>query len=503
MARASEAGGDPHLAHLIAACDALQVQLDELWEGLPLDADAAAAAARLAALLGEPPDLVVQVPRPDLRLLYLRTTVDMRRLEDAVLPSLTALPAPSPAGSGAVAAKLAPVATYAAAIAALASGCALVLRDGNAAALSADVSRWPTREPGEPPGEIIAQGPHTGFVETLETNLALIRQRIRDRRLRWRSVPTGARSATTGALLYMEGLCRPAVLAEVVARLQRGLPSFATDGGMLAQRLTPKSYLFPTIGSTERPDTAVAALLEGRVAILTEGSPVALLLPQVFAHLLHVPEDYYNRSYSALMERALRFAGLLVALTASPLYVALATVNLELVPTPLFISIAQARANVPIPTLAEVLGLEMLVEVIRQAGLRLPSTFGQPVSIIGAVVVGQSAVVAGLVSAPAVVVVSLSFIVSFILPAQDGALAMRAVRYPLILLAAAFGLFGIVWGLFVLFVYLAALESFGVPYLAPVSPLRPRGLQDVVGRAHLSRMRRSFLAVRPGRGGDA
>lgn len=474
-------------------CQSALLQIKDALMAAPLDADAAQAERDLEGILGNPPDLVTRTVGKRIRVLYLRTIVDEHRLEDAVLRPLELAPASPPLAAGAIAS----LRTYADAARALLAGSAVVLGVHACGALGASLANWPARSISEPPAEIVARGPHAGFVEDLDTNLALLRHGVPDPHLRLEQVAVWQRTGTKGAMVYVEGLADPRVLAEVRGKLAEINPSFATDSSMLAQWLSPRAYIFPTVGMTERPDTAAAGLLEGRVLLMVEGSPVALLIPEVFAHLLHVSGDYYSRAYSATLERLLRMGGMLVALTASPLYVALTTVNLELIPSPLYISIAQARLGVPLPTVAEILLLELLVEVIRQAGLRLPSAVGQPIAIVGAVVIGQSAVFAGLVSAPSVVIVSLAFIITFVVPSPEASLAVRTLRYALILIAAAFGLFGLVWALFLLLIYLSALESFGVPYLAPVTPWRPHGMQDTLARLPLTQLRRTFLARKP------
>jgi hypothetical protein len=346
-----------------------------------------------------------------------------------------------------------------------------------------------------------AQGPHSGFIELLETNLALLRHRIPDVRLRLEDVRLGQRTPTRAALLHLDGLVEPALLARVRRRLRRIAPSFTVDAAMLGEWLAPRSArLFPVVGRTERPDRAAAALLEGRVVLLASGSPTALLLPTVLAHEIHVPEDYYEKPWPAVLARGVRLLGILMAVSVSALYVAFATVNQELIPTSLYVSIAQARRGVPIPLLVEVLLLEIVVDIIRQAGLRLPGPVGQSISIIGAVVIGQSAVMAGIISAPSIVVVAFCFIASFTIPSTELVQALRALRFPLILFSGAFGLFGWTLGLLLILGYLSSLDSFGVPYLAPLTPTRPRGWQDMLLRAPLPRMRRSFVARSASRG---
>lgn len=486
------------VAAIAERCSDLLSRLDGVWTGLPLAADGGGSVETLRQLLGGPPDLVVRPVGTQVWVLYLKTIVDPGRIEQALIRPLSLAAqsgAPLAAGFGG---DVSALHTYGDALQALLAAQALVLGADQAGALAVSVANWPKRPPSEPPSEVVSQGPHIGFIESLDVNLALLRHLIPDRRLRWEQFQVGDRNQGEGALVYVEGLVRPGLLDEVHRQLARIRPSFASDASMLAQWLSPRAYLFPTIGVSERPDTTMAALLEGRVALFVDGSPVALLVPQVFAHLLHVPEDYYMRSFGATIERTFRLFGLILALTVTPLYVALVTVNLELVPTPLYLTITEARLSVPLSTLSEVLLLELIVEVIRQAGLRLPNSLGQPVAIIGAVVIGQSAVIAGLVSSPAVVVVALGFIISFVVPSLATVTALRTLRFPLIFLAAVFGVLGIAGGMMLLFIYLSAIESFGVPYLAPIAPLRPRGLQDVLWRRPLTGMRRSF-AARPRR----
>ena len=458
-------------------------------------------AADLRDTLGAPPDLVVRHVSGTV-VLYLATIIDHNRVEDAVIRPILSAPAGTTPLSPGVTAELSMLRTFGDAVDALLSGKVIIL-SGHVGGLAIPVPKWPQRDIQEPPAEFLARGPHVGFIETLDTNIALLRHVIRDPSLRWRRISVGRRTDITGALVYMDGLVRPDLLAMVRRHLRRAAPSFALDSSMLGQWLAPRSNaLFPTIGTTERPDRAAAAILSGRVVILVTGSPTALLIPNVFFHMLHVPEDYYQTPVMAFANRAVRALGLLVAAGASPLLVALTTVNHDLIPERMFVAIAQARRGVPLPIALEVLLLEGTIEVIREAGIRLPGSVGQSVAIIGAVIVGQAAIMSGLISAPAVVVVSLAFIASFVLPSTDLVMLLRLLRFPLIVLATTFGLFGVTWGLLLAVIYLCSLDSFGVPYLAPISPLRPRGWQDMLWRRPLPRLRRSFVASSSGRGTD-
>lgn len=478
-------------------CGGVLEHVEAARAGLPLDA--AEAPAWLQEALGRPKDLVVRTAG-DATILYLSTIVDHPRVEDAIVRPLTlAAEARSPMTTFADAAS--EVRTYGEALHAILAAHAVVVLRGRRCGFALAVPKWPQRDITEPAAEFLARGPHTGFVENLDTNIALVRHGIRDARLRWEEIDTGGRSGTHGAMLYVEGMVRRDLLARVRRHIQLARPSYTLDGAMLGQWLAPRSNrLFPTVGTTERPDRTIAALLEGRIAVLVSGSPTALLIPNLFAHMLHVPEDYYQVPIFALANRLVRVAGLLVASGASPVLVALTTVNHDLIPERLFVAIAQSRRGVPIPIAIEVLILELLIEIIREAGVRLPGPVGQSVAILGAVIVGQAAVMAGLISAPAVVVVSLAYIASFVLPSSDLVMTLRLMRYPLIVLAAFLGLYGVTWGLLLALMYVCSLDSFGVPYLAPLTPLRRRGLQDTLWRRPLPHLRRSFVSARPVRG---
>lgn len=472
-------------------CERIMENIDEVITSLPIDP--AAAAALVADLLGHPPDFNVRDLPTGVQLVFLDSIVNQQRVEEAIIRPLIE----GRTGGHFTAAQPAGVSTYGDAVTALLGGNVLVASGSGIVAVSMD--HWPKRQPSEPPAEIVPQGPHTGFVEDMEVNMALLRHLIQDRRLRCRRILLGERSPSVTVLVHLEGTARTDTVRHVERRLRAvaRAESFATDTEMVAEWLTRISgSLFPTMEATERPDVAAAALHEGRVLVLMDGSPVAVMAPTVFVHLIQAPIDYYNRSFDAWTKRLIRLAALGLSVLASPVFVAVVTVNQELVPARLFVSVAQNSQGVPLPTLMEVLVMEVIVEMVQEAGLRMPGALGQTVSIVGAIVIGQSAVMAGLLSAPVVVVVSLAYIASTAVPSLNARKALRVLRYPLILLGAWLGLFGVMWGLTLLALYLLALESFGTPYLAPIAPRRPRGLQDAIRRIPLTDMRRSFLARR-------
>lgn len=473
------------------ACQGVLDLVDQIWLHLPLGADEVVPAVR--QLLGNPPDLIVRTLSPEVKLLFLESIVDPRRIEEALVRPLVRR---SEDGATTYAAHVSPLFTFGQTIRALLQARIVLLGPGRRA-LAVAMERWPGRAPQEPSAEIVPQGPHLGFVEVLQTNMALLRHRIPDPKLRWEAFEVGQRARLHGALLYMEDLVRPGVLDRLRRALRRARLPFATDASMLQEWLTNVSgVLFPTMDSTERPDVAAAALLEGRVVLLIDGSPVALMAPTVFAHLIQVPQDYYNRSFDVTLKRAMRFFALMTSLILAPLFVAVTTVNQELIPAPVYVSVAQSRLATPLPMVAEILAMEVVVELVREAGLRMPGAVGQTISIVGAIVIGQAAVIAGLVSASVVVIVSFEYIASTVVASLDARLTLRMLRFPLIILASIFGIFGLFWGLMLVLLYLVALESFGVPYLAPLAPLRTRGLQDTIWRRPVTDLLPSFLSRR-------
>lgn len=278
-----------NMADLFDQCGAALGTIEAALADMPMAGDGAERAARLRSMLGDPADLRVRAIGPADHVVYLATIVNQEQLETSLLKPLGRTV--DGASERALLARLVPLRTYAEALAAILSGKAVALTAQAPGAFAADVAKWPNRVPSEPPAEVITRGPHTGFVESLDDNIALIRQGVPDPRLRYERFAVATRSGAAGAMLYIEGVVSPAVLAHVRAALDRALASVVTDATMLAQHLSPTAHLFPTVGTTERPDVAYASLLEGRVVMFTAGSPTALLLPQVFAHLLAAPED--------------------------------------------------------------------------------------------------------------------------------------------------------------------------------------------------------------------
>lgn len=367
------------------------------------------------------------------------------------------------------------------------SGDAVLLVDGATEAISYGVRHWEARSVSEPSTETVIRGPHEGFVETLRFNTVLIRRKIRSPKLKMVHRTIGTLTQTSVVVSYIEGVATPGVVQEVLDRLER-IELDSIDGilesGYIEELIEDSSFSpFPQAQYTERPDVVAANLLEGRVAILVDGTPFVLIVPAVFAQFMQASEDYYIRFMMSSAIRALRYVFLFVALLLPSLYVAIVTFHQEMLPTNLLLSVAASREGVPFPAFVEAMMMEITFEILRESGIRLPKTIGQAVSIVGALVIGESAVRAGLVSAPLVIVVSVTGISSFAIPRYNAAIAIRMLRFPLIFLAGFLGLFGIVAGLCGILIHLCSLRSFGVPYLTPLAPLNWQVLRDVFIRA--------------------
>ncbi len=364
------------------------------------------------------------------------------------------------------------------------SGHTAILVEGVTQALLIDAKGWESRNIEESKSEVSIRGPKDSFTETLRTNTALLRRKIRDPRLTFQSLQIGERSKTDVSVVYIKGITPDYLVEEINQRLKRIDTDSILDIGYIEQYIedSPTS-LFPTVGTSERPDVATAKILEGRVAILVDGSPMALTMPFLFLEGFQNPDDYYARPFFATFVRWLRLLGFLLSIFLPGIYVALSAFHPELYPAELLISVAAAREGVPFPVVLEALLMLILFEILREAGLRMPRSLGQAVSIVGALVIGQAAVSAGLVGAPMVIVVSTTAIASFLVgPLADLAALLRLI---MTVVAGFLGLFGIIIILMEILSHLVSLRSLGVPYLSPVAPLNIRGLKDIFLRAPL------------------
>ncbi|UOF89272.1 spore germination protein [Fodinisporobacter ferrooxydans] len=360
----------------------------------------------------------------------------------------------------------------------------LLLLEGEKRALSLGLAKWEKRSIEEPTAEGVVRGPRDGFVETLRVNTSLLRRKIKSPDLKLKSMKIGRYTQTDVVIAYIEGLVEQTLLEEVQNRLQRIDLDGVLESGYIEEFIEDCPFSpFPQVINTERPDVVAANLLEGRVAILMDETPFVLIAPTTFFSLLQSPEDYYQRFLISTLIRWLRYLFMGISLLLPSLYVAILTFHQEMVPASLLVSIAGSRETVPFPALVEALIMEVTFEALREAGIRLPKQIGSAVSIVGALVIGQAAVQAGLVSTPLVIVVAVTGIASFMVPRYVQGTAFRMIRFPIMFLAGTLGLLGVMFGVIALSIHLCTLRSFGVPYMSPVGPVKMRNWKDVLIRA--------------------
>lgn len=366
---------------------------------------------------------------------------------------------------------------------AIMGGDVVVLLDGHKDGLMIGMKGWKDRGVQEPSAQTVIRGPKEGFTESIRTNTALIRRRIKDSNLWLENRVIGRITKTDVSIMYIKGIVDDKVVDEVRERLDRIDIDGILETGYIEDLIQDETYTpFPTIYNTERPDVVAAGLLEGRVAILVDGTPFVLLAPALFGQFLQAAEDYYQRWDIGNLIRILRYIALAISLIAPSFYIAVTTFHQEMLPTALLISLAAQREGVPFPAFLEALIMELTFEILREAGVRMPRAIGQAVSIVGALVIGQSAVEAGIVSAAMVIVVAITAISSFVIPSFNMAISIRILRFALMGLAASFGLFGITLGLIAIVLHLTSLRSFGIPYMTPFGPFIPSDQKDMIFR---------------------
>ncbi|WP_081971945.1 spore germination protein [Paenibacillus borealis] len=375
----------------------------------------------------------------------------------------------------------------------------ILLIEGVPQALRMEMRQIDMRGVEQPQTEQVIRGPREGYVEKLENNLSLLRYRLQSTDFRIEISPIGTRTQSRVALCYIESIADSGLVAEALRRISMIDTDGILDAGYIEQFIEDQPLSpFPQVQSTERPDKTVAALLEGRVALLVDGSPFALIVPALFNQFFQTVDDYTERFIMGSLIRIIRLIALTFSLFFPALYVSVISFNPELMPTDFAVAISGGRAGVPFPAVLEVLIMEVSMEVLREATIRLPQMIGGALSIVGVLVIGQAAVGAGLASPITVVIVALTTIGSFATPAYNAAIALRMLRFPLIILAGMFGLYGVMIGTILILNHLLFLESFGVPYMSPYIPGKWRDLKDTLIRVPLWWMRRrpSFLHTR-------
>lgn len=378
----------------------------------------------------------------------------------------------------------------------LLTGEAILFVDGFDKAVKIPDKGYPSKGISDSESEKVVRGSNEALCESVKLNAALIRKRIRSSQVKAKQIKAGVRSNTNVYLMYIEDLVSPQLLREIEGRLKRFEIDGVLDSGILEQLSEEKWYSpFPQFQTTERPDRAAMALLEGRVVVLSDNSPVGLLLPTDYNSFIKTADDYYNRWEIASFARMIRYVSSFFALTLPGFYLAFTNFHTQILPTSLLLKFAEARSGVPFPAVVEVLLMELSFELLREAGVRLPGVMGNTIGIVGGLIIGQSAVEAGLVSPIVVIVIAFTALCSFAIPNEEFATAFRLLKFLLIGLSAWLGYFGMLAGLLFILIHLSHLSSFGNPYLAPFVGADLNNYEDE--RDVMWRMPLRFLKKRP------
>lgn len=352
------------------------------------------------------------------------------------------------------------------------SGDTVILIDNIDKCLIFDTKGWTARGIGEPETETVIRGPRDGFTESVKVNMTLVRRRIKDTNLKITMKKVGRRSQTSVAIMYMDDIVNNSLVQEVNERINSVDIDAILDSSIL-ENLIEDDYMspFPQIENTERPDSVAAALYEGRVAIIVDNSPFALIVPATVGTLNQSSEDYYTRWPEASFIRIIRILAMGISLLSPALYVAITAYHPGLLPTKLTYYLAASRVNVPFPAVIEAFLMELTMELLRESGTRISGPIGTTVGIVGGLIIGQAAVEAGIVSPLMIIIVALTTISAFAIPSYEFAAGLRIWRFALLFCSSILGLYGVMLGLIILGTHVIKLNSFGVPYTSPYSGL--------------------------------
>lgn len=361
--------------------------------------------------------------------------------------------------------------------------CAL-FADGSEYAFVADVKNWAKRSVGPPQNEAVLRGPQEAFVESIRTNTALLRKSVKDANMMIENIPIGRRSKTPCALVYIKDIANGALVKEVRKRMKGLDIDYLFDSGELEQLIEDDTYsLFPQMVATERVDKACMALTSGRVVVIVNGTPYVLIVPSVISDYVNVTEDSFVRTPYSILFKVVRVIAILISLLLPGMYMAVVYFHQEMIPADLLFAIEASREMMPFPSIFELILMEIVFELIREAGIRMPTAVGPTLGIVGGLILGQAAVEAGIVSPIMIIVVALTGIGTFAVANYSLEFALRVSRFGYIILGSAFGFIGIAVGLFLQLLSLCSSYSFGVPLLSPIAPRMKYSANDLFSRA--------------------
>lgn len=373
---------------------------------------------------------------------------------------------------------------------ALKHGKSIVLLENNNNCIVCNTSGGSYRSVSESSIEPKIRGGKESFVESLEINLSIIQQKLKNNNLKIENLILGEQSETDVCLIFIENIIDKTTLSIIKNQLYSIKTSYIADTGYILQYMKMNNMtLFPQGKTTECPDTVISNLLKGKAIIMVSGSPQVLIVPVVFMEFFQAFEDYSNNLILANFDRLIRIIGALIVITISPIYLILLKYNAALIPLNLIKTIINSRMGIPLQPFLEVFSMELLIEFLREGGLRLPRPIGQTLGIVGGIVLGDAATKAGLVSPTTLVVLAIGVISTFTIPNYEMSLTIRFIKFPMLILANLFGFLGLISGLYLLLVSLISLDSFGIPYFSPFAPLRTSGLKDSIIRFPLQKLK--------------
>lgn len=342
-----------------------------------------------------------------------------------------------------------------------------LLLENSDEAIIIDTSSGDYRSISEPTNESSIRGSREGFIEKLETNTSIIKRRIRDENLVIENMVLGRRTQRDLAIIYIDNIVDKNVLQELKYKLSSIDVDSVSLIGYIQQYIENDAYsIFPQSRTTERPDVVEGNLMEGRIAVMLEGTPMVLLTPTIFIEFFQAIEDYTQRTIVSSFTRILRALSVMIVITFPSIYLTLIKFNAELIPIKFVNTIIQSRSNIPLTPFMEILSMEIIVEFLREGGLRLPPKVNQTLSIVGGIIIGQAAIKAGIVSSSTLLIIGISIIAAFLTPNYDMSLAVRFIRFPMLILSNYLGLLGLTAGFFFLLVHICSLENLGVPYFS-------------------------------------
>lgn len=367
------------------------------------------------------------------------------------------------------------------------NGSTVILIDGKAGGFAADVKKFDVRAIAEPPTELAIRGPRNGFIESIKTNLSLVRRYLKTTALKIETTEIGKYSSTTVAIMSIDGITDPSLVKKIKNKLENvkidGIPDSSYVSKILYER---KNSLFKQVGSTERPDVLIERMLEGRIGILVDGSPFALTLPYLLIEDFQTAEDYYISHYRANLVRALRVLAIFLSVFLPGLFVSAQLFHLQLIPLNFLLTIVNSIKGIPLSPSLEMFFLLLIFEILNETSIRMPKYVGMALAVVGALVLGETAVNAGLVSTPAVLIMAMSGISIYTVPELTETTSI--LRFIVLLIAGSIGGYGIVLAEAFLTCYLCASENYGVPYVAPYSPLILNDLQDGIYMSDVTSM---------------